>query len=148
MTTLIVDNFAEDETKEQGFTVSTRKRLSFGCISPYIYLHNNPAGNFTLELLKDADIILTNTFTSSDIKSALETSLNYSHVFYPVIPLTMIQLSEGDYTLKISCSGYSPSSLSYIGWIRQFEDLNNEISYVPSSDFENPLAFRLKDYKR
>ena len=111
-------------------------------------MHNAPSGTFTLKLLSGVTELLSQSFTSSDIKASIPTTNNYTHVFYPVIPINPIQLDSGTYTVKITASGYAPTSVSFLALIRQHEDLNNKLDYVPLTDDENPLAIRLKVYKR
>ena len=144
MTTLVVEKLFISLEQEFNFTNDSRYHVA--AFYPYLYLHDSPVGTFTISLIKDASVIFQKSFTSSDIKTALNTSNNYAHVFYPIIPDNPIQLSRGVYSLKLTSSGYSAGD-SFIGWIRQHEDLNNILDYIPLSDEQNPLATRLKVYK-
>lgn len=108
---------------------------------------NAPAGTFSMDLTKDAVVVFSKDFTSSDIKLSLTTSNNFAHAFYPVIPTNPVQLEKGTYTLSITAIGYTETMDSYLGWAQQFEDVQNQMSYTPSGTEENSLAFRLKVYK-
>ena len=132
----------------QDFTFSNESRYNIGAIIPYLYLHNAPSGTFQIELIKDSVTLYSETFTSSDIKASVPTVHNYVHIFYPIVPDHPIYLEKGSFTVKLSASGYSVSSSSFIGWIRQFEDLNNILDYIPADDGHNPLATRIKVYER
>lgn len=146
MTTLVIETLVTELS--QDIRLSGKERYSIGAIIPYIYMHNSPSGTFTLKLLSGVTELLSQSFTSSDIKALIPTINNYAHVFYPVIPINPIQLDSGIYTVKITASGYAPTSVSFLALIRQHEDLNNKLDYVPLTDDENPLAIRLKVYKR
>jgi hypothetical protein len=68
-------------------------------------------------------------------------------VFYPIIPDSPIKLEKGTYTLKLTASGYISNSSSFIGWLQQFEDVQNDMDYLPLFSNQNSLAFRLKIFK-
>ena len=146
MTTLVIETL-QDELS-QDIRLSGDERFSIGAIIPYLYMHNSPAGTFTLRLLSGVTEVFSQSFTSADIKSSIPTINNYAHVFYPIVPVSPIQLDSGLYTVKITASGYSPTSISFLALIRQHEDLNNRLDYVALTDDQNPLAIRLKVYKR
>ena len=145
MTTLVVN--AIGVSLEQEFTYNLNDRCHIGAFYPYIVMIGAPAGTFTCELIKGATTLFSKTFTSSLIKLSLPTTNNYAHAFYPIIPDSPVQIEKGTYKLKISTSGYTQTGSSYLGWAQQFEDIQNEMSYTPSADSENSLAFRLKIYK-
>lgn len=145
MTTLVVNPL--ETILEQEFTYDLNTRAHVGAFYPYILLFNSPAGVFTLSLIKGATVIYSKAFTSADIKAALNTADNYAHVFYPAIPDNATQMERGTYKLRLSGTGYSATNDSYLGWCQQFEDVQNEMSYTPSSDEENSLAFRLKTFQ-
>jgi hypothetical protein len=141
------------ETLESGYLSQEVRlrgsdRYHVGAFIPYIYLHNAPLGTFNFILEKDSVILFQKSFTSAEIKTSMGTASDYIHCFYPIIPTNPVQLESGLYTIKLTSTGYSNSSTSFIGWIRQFEDLNNTLDYVPLDDDHNPLAIRLKIYKR
>jgi len=146
MTTLLVDKLVE--TLSQDITVTSSNRIHVAAFIPYIYMCNAPAGTFTFSLIQNSITIFSKTFTSTEIKTSLATSNNYAHAFYPLIPDYLVQMSSGSYTVKLSASGYTPSESSYLGWIRQFENIQNEMSYTPTTDRQNPLAIRIKTYKK
>ena len=145
MTTLVVNPIGA--SLEQEFTYNLNDRCHIGAFYPYLVLINAPAGTFTCELIKGVTTLFSKSFTSTDIKLSLTTSDNFAHAFYPVIPDSPVQAEKGTYKLKISTSGYTETATSYLGWAQQFEDIQNEMSYTPSGDNENSLAFRLKIYK-
>lgn len=146
MTTLIVETLKTELSQE--IRLENQERYTIGAIIPYLYLHNSPAGTFTLEILSGVTSVFSQSFTSADIKTAIGTSDNYAHVFYPIVPQNPVQLDAGVYTIKLTAAGYSVSGSSFLGWIRQHENLNNILDYEPVSDSENPLAVRLKVFKR
>lgn len=145
MTTLLVQELKTELVQE--FTLGLSDRYNIGSFIPYLYVHNAPAGTFTFTITKDSVDIFSQTFTSSDIKAAEGTVNNYLHVFYPIVPDTNVFMECGDFSAKLTASGYAYSSSSFLGWIQQHEDLNNILDYVPATDAENPLAMRIKIYK-
>lgn len=145
MTTLVVEPLTSSIS--QNFTFDINERVHIGAIIPYLYLHNSPIGTFTLTLSGQNGDIYAKSFTSADIKSALNTSDNYAHVFYPVIPDEPIQISKGAYTISLEASGYTYISNSFLGWLKQFENIQNENSYNPITVDSYPMAFRVKVLK-
>lgn len=146
MTTLVIETLNDELS--QDIRLSGDERYSIGAIIPYLYIHNSPSGTFTLRIISGMSEVFSQSFTSSDIRTSIPTTDNYAHVFYPVVPVNPLQLDSGTYTVKITASSYSPTSVSFLAMIRQHEDLNNTLDYVPLSDDQNPLAIRLKVYKR
>lgn len=143
MTTLVVQTLVNELS--QDFEIVLNERYHLGAIIPYLYFHN-PVGTFTIELVRDLDTIFSKSFTLLDVQTALDTNSNYIHCFYPIIP-DAIKLEKGQYKIKLTASGYSSNPSSFIGWCQQFEDVQNEMNYLPLSDDENSLAFRVKIYK-
>ena len=127
----------------QTFTVEYNSRLTIEAIRPYIYMHNAPAGTFTLAVKSGGTELFSKSFTSSDIKSDLSTSDNYAHIWKALTFNDPAQIENGEYELELSASGYSFSNSSYLGWIREHENLTNEVSGTALSDLENPRAFQL-----
>jgi hypothetical protein len=150
MTTLLVQRLSPDTPLTQELTIELSKRYHIGSLAPYLYIHNAPAGSFKFSLLRDDDSeVFSETFTSEDIKEALNTVNNYAHVFKPFIPAIKTKIEAGNYTAKLEAiSGYNLTFSSFIGWVQQHEDLNNDLAYEPSNDSQNPLATRLKILKR
>jgi hypothetical protein len=146
VTTLLVQEL-KDELHHY-IRLSNRERYTIGAIYPYIYMHNSPPGTFTLRLMKDSVELFSRTFSCADIKSALNTTDNYAHVFFPIIPSSPIFLDSGVYVIRLTSSGYVFSESQYIGLIRQHENLNNKLDYVPMSDSEKPMSIRIKMLKR
>lgn len=146
MTTLLVDKLGT--SLEQNITVTGTERVHIAAFIPYLYVFNIPAGTFTFQLIKSSVTIFSQSFTVADIKTSLGTTNNYMHCFYPIIPTSLVQMASGIYTVKISSSGYAATESSYLGWIRQHENIQNGLEYVPTSDRQNPLAIRIKTYKR
>ena len=146
MSTLLVQRLETELAQTLSYNMSGRCQV--GGFYPYLYMHNAPSGTFTFELLNgDDDVIMTKVFTSADIKTSLSTSNNYAHVFYPIIPTNPIQIEYGNYTIKLSASGYSSSDSSYLGWVQQHENIQNIMDYTPAFDTQNSLAIRIKEYE-
>lgn len=147
MSTLLIQKLETELAQELRYNLSDRCQI--GAFIPYIYMHNAPSGTFTIDLLNsDDDVIMSKQFDCDDIKTALSSTDNYAHVFYPIIPTSPIQIEYGTYTIKLSASGYSPTNASYLGWIQQHENIQNIMDYVPSDDTKNSLALRIKKWRQ
>lgn len=147
MSTLLLQRLFSGATLKQDFSFKLQTRYNVGSIAPYLYVHNIPAGTFTLTLKQGETALFEGSFTSAEMKAAIGTTQNYFHVFYPVIAEPALKLERGTYTIELTSSGYEYEMNSFVGWIQQHENLNNELDYEPASDVENPLAFRIKVYK-
>lgn len=146
MTTLVVEPLVT--TLEQNFLYKLEGRATLLSIAPYLLMNNAPSGTFTFTLLKGATTVYSKTFTSADIKTALNTTRNYAHVFYPIVPELPLLIEKGEYTAKLSATGYTYAAATYLGWIRQHEDLNEELEYVSNGISTKPLAMRRKILKQ
>lgn len=123
------------------------ERVSIGAFIPYLYCHN-VSGTFTFEVESNSETIFSQNFSIDEIKTSLNTSNNYFHVFYPIVPINPVQLETGQYTFKlIAPIGYMPNQSSFIGWVKQHEDIQNKMDYIPSNDRQNTFAIRFKAYK-
>ena len=142
MTTLVCQTLVSTLTQEIRFSQDVR--YCIGSIAPYLYMHNSPAGAFTLSIKSGATTVFSQSFSSNDIKASLNTTDNYAHVFYPVVPSSPLHLERGTYSVELSASGYASSNSSFLAWVQQHEDLNNLLDYTPVSDEQNPLALRIK----
>lgn len=145
MTTLLSAILDTELEQEIRYNLNTRKQL--GAIIPYLLIVNEPAGTFTVSLLKGVTTVYSRSFTSADIKAALGTTDDNAHVYYPIIPQTPVQIEKGLYKVKLSASGYTRTGSSYVAWNQQFENIQNEMDFEPVTDDENSLAIRYKEHK-
>jgi hypothetical protein len=149
VSTLLIETLDSVDPLTQQFRLSLDTRYVIGAFIPYLYMHNAPNGIFTFEILKSGITVFQKSFTSADIKASLNTTDDYAHVFYPVVPATPMILEKGEFTAKLQASGgYDHMANGFLAWIKQHEDLNNELDYTPSIDLQNPLALRLKILKQ
>ena len=110
-------------TLEQPFSIIDGKVHHWKGVRPYLYAHNHPSGTFTIELISGASSLTSVNFTASDLYSGLSTSDNFIHLYYRLLFPNVLPLKNGTYSLKLSASGYSFSEPSYLGWIREHEDI-------------------------
>lgn len=131
---------------EQEISHISDERSHIGAIIPYLYFHNLQSGVFKFELLSGANVLYEHQFNYLDIKGGkLE---NYMHVYHPIVPNDPIQLEKGTYTFRISAvSDYEAKPDSFLAWIKQHEDIQLPMQYVPTSDARNTLTIRFKEYK-
>lgn len=139
MTTLVCDDLYT--YLEQNVRFLSPQRIHIAGIYPYLLKMGNPSGTFTFSLKKGSVTIFSNSFIASDISSS-----NYIHTFFPIIPTNPVQIEIGLYTLRLSASGYAYASNSCISWVQQFENIQNEMEYVPTYPGANSLSTRIKTY--
>lgn len=145
MTMLVVEELKS--TLTQSFTVDLNRRITVAGIRPYIYMHNSPTGTFTLSLKEGATTHATVTFDSTEIKSDLVTSDNYAHLWKALTFVDPLQLSKGSFSLVLSSSGYSFSESSYLGWIKEHDNIFQTTDGNNNTDYNNPLSFQLFEKK-
>ena len=147
MTTLVVTELRTSLTQSYSFDLNERAHI--GSVSPYIYIHNAPAGNFSLTLSQNSNVVISKSFDCNDLLSELGTVDDFAHGFFPFIDDSLMIVENGDFTVTLTAvSGYSYNESSFIGWVRQHEDIQNAMNYTPLNDSENPLAARIKIYKQ
>jgi hypothetical protein len=133
---------------EQEFNFKLEGRCILAAIAPYLYMHNSPAGTFQFSVYKADDLVFMKEFTSAEIKAALQTTDGYVHSFHPMIPINPVFFTKGTYRANLAAIGYTFSDDSYLGWVRQHENVQDELEYTPSNNMHNPLAMRRKILKR
>jgi len=142
MSILLVETLQTELVQDIDYEGETRVEIA--AFIPYIYFHNVTGAVFTFEIERDSEIIFTQDFTSEEIR--LVTG-NYAHVFYPIIPINPVQIEAGSYKFRIKAkSGYLAGE-QFIGWIKQYVDVQNEMSYTPIDDSQNTFAIRFKKYR-
>ena len=145
MTTLVVEELKT--TLSQNFTINGERRYQLVAVRPKIYMHNAPNGTFSLSIKSGSTTLASKSFTSAEIKSDLSTSDNYAWIWKNLAFDFTVPLEKGDYSLELSSSGYSFSSSSYIGWVKDHESVFNTISGNPTSSLDNPFTFQLFEYR-
>jgi hypothetical protein len=136
------------DTLEQEFFVNLDRRYSLKAIRPLLFMYNAPSGTFTLSIKQGANVLSSVSFDSAEIKSDLNTTANYAYLWKTLVFSNPIQLSKGAYTIELSSSSYSFSTFSYIGWIKEHENIFNDTVPLNADDFDNPLSFQLFEFKR
>lgn len=134
------------DSLEQDVILDYQGRIHIGAIIPYLYFHNLSSGLFKFQLIKNSVVLHEQEFSYLDIKAGKTD--NYMHVYHPIVPVDPIQLENGTYTFKIMViSDYSVTGNSFLGWIKQHEDIQLPMNYVPTSDIQNTFTLRFKVYK-
>lgn len=147
MTTLVVEELKS--TLTQNITVNLNRRYQIEAIRPYIYMHNSPSGTFTLSLKEGAATLASVDFTSAEIKTNLSTSDNYAYLWKTLQFSDPVFVSKGSYSLVLSSSGYSFSESSYLGWIKEHENIFNDTASLSGVSFmDYPLSYQLFEKKR
>lgn len=141
MTTLVVEEL--QTTLEQDFILELNRRYNVKAVRPYIYMHNAPSGTFTIKIKQGSEVLASKDFTSAEIKSDLSTSDNYAHIYKAIEFDEIIQLDKNTYTIELSSSGYTYSDSSFIGWVRDYENIYNNLDGSQTSLGTYPFGFQL-----
>jgi hypothetical protein len=146
MTWLVVEEF-KGVPLVQDFEIE--KKLIVAAIRPYLYCHNFPSGTGLLEILDENDNVLhSKSFSPSDVYSGLETANPYAHAYLRVLFDQPFPMPKGNYKIKISASGYTFSESSYLGWVKEHEDLKVPVKFIVAGDQNNPLSFEIWSYEQ
>lgn len=137
MSTLVVDELTT--TLEQDIELGLDKRYQLNGAHLYIYMHNAPAGTFTVSVKDGATTLVSQDFTSAEFQTDLGTTDTYAYGWKPVT-FSNTPLKKGVYSVELSSTGYSFSESSYIGWIRPYYDAFIETTSTPLNDFQNPFG--------
>jgi hypothetical protein len=148
VTTLVCQTLVTELSQEIVYSLS--ERVHVGAFLPYLYMHGAPVADFTFSLTGPNGLVFSKTFTCAEIKTALGTTDNYAHVFYPIVPANPVQIESGTYTATLTApqdGTYTVNDTNFLAWIQQHEDLQASLDYETTSDEENPFTIRFKSYK-
>lgn len=146
MTTLLVGTLQDELIQEIKYNL--QERIHVGAFIPYLYIHNASADFFTFELSNEDGILFQKNFTTNEMKLSISATDNYFHIYYPIIPTNPVQLEKGNYTAKITAGpNYIQNGSSFLGWVKQHENIQNEMDYIPFDDNSNSYNIRYKCYK-
>jgi hypothetical protein len=133
-------------TLTQNFTVTTP--INIGGIKPKLFNSNASASDVTIDLLQSGNVLFTKTLTLAQIKLMGNTTLNNWHGFISFTSPTSIYLSEGDYQIRLSASGYTYSKTNFIGWCKEYDCYFGNILGTPLTNYKLfPYSYRLIEYK-
>ena len=140
MTTLVLEELKTSLV--QDFTFTTLNRRHIKAIGLKLYMHNAPTGTFTLNVKLGANILASVNFTSDDIKTDLSTTDNYCYL-YKVLEFgnTLIVEGTNTYRLELTASSYSFTDSSYLGWIKSYENIFNDVDGNATSIIENAFDY-------
>jgi hypothetical protein len=130
----------------QNFTVYTP--INIGGIKPYLLSGNPSATSITITLLNGATTLFTKTLTLAQIKTMGSTTKDVWHGFIPFTSDASIYLTEGDYSIVLSATGYTYNSVNFIGWCKDYVcTCGNVIGGDPINYKLYPYSYRLIEYK-
>ena len=128
-------------------TFSTKNRLQVKSIRPYIYKHRSPAGTLTIEIEQNSTTIATSTgVTSADIETnTASTSINFYHGYYRFDFTDQFHIEKGNFTVKLTSSGYTFGESAYFGWVKPHENISIPIDYdqTGKGDESNPFGIEI-----
>ena len=141
MTKLVVEELRT--TLSQSFTLELSRRYHIYAIKPHVYLHNSPAGTFTFTIKSGSTSLASSSFTSQDCKDDLSTANDYIRINKALILSQPLSIDGGTYTLELSSSGYTYTSSSFIGWVKEHENIFSDITGTTETDLDNAQTFLL-----
>lgn len=146
MSTLVLEEL-KASTLEQELTVNKRSVLR--AIRPNLYFHNDPAGTYTIKIKNGSTELASKSLTMAEIISGASWTTGQYH--HGVITFDLsgseIVLNKGvTYTIELSASGYSFSESSYVGWIKEYENLKNTYTGSTSDAFSLPFSYEIWSY--
>lgn len=140
---IVVEELITTLTQE----IEVTTKIQTIAIRPRIYVHNDPTGTFTFSIINNSTTIGSKSLTLAQIISGAGWAAGqYHHGFlkfefdYPII------LHPGTYNIQLSASGYAYAGASYLGWIRDHEDLLVEYTGTILTDLQKPLSLEMWGY--
>ena len=129
----------------QDFVLTSQKNYEIYAIKIYLFANNASSivGNFRLGIYDGLQEVAFKTFDISDIVSQSNIQEEYFHSWYPIFFDNPVILQKGSYNFKLTSTGYSYASNSFIGWIREHENLKVPITYEPKNSLQNPLSYEV-----
>lgn len=140
MSTLIVDVLETELV--QGISINSSFGLNNFVFKPFLYLHGNPVGEFTLEILKDSSVVASIDFDADYIKEKMKTTDNYLYAFIPFY-FVHNSLKKGFYNFKIKTKSYSYDPENFIAWVKEFESNYQGFDYNGLEWTQGPFSFRI-----
>ena len=139
MTTLVVDELVSQLVQP----IYIKKKIKALAVKLHLYVHNMPTGSFKFQILKEGDLYAEFPFSCDDLKSSFGGTTSYFRVFFPFAVGSKINFEEGNYTLKITSTGYTYSQTSFLGWCKDWQGYFGDVTIVPESYLEFPYSFRI-----
>jgi len=144
MSFLTIHELGNEEAEfEQVLTLE--KDILINAIRPYIYKHNSPAGTIRMAIWKNAAEIAYGELTSTEMENLDDDLANFdfAHGHMRFDLNRFVRLRKGEYTIKMSSTGYTFSESAYFGWVKAHEDIRYSINGVSQNAFENPYTVEL-----
>jgi len=123
-----------------------QNRLHLKAIRPWLYLHNDPSGTFTINVKDGSDLLDSVDFTINDLKVGASLNDNEYHKSFFKFDFDVILNHDRDYTIELDSSGYTYSGSSYLGWIKEFENLTNSFDETIWTFQQKPFGYQLWGY--
>ena len=142
MTTLAVDRLIS--YLEQPITV--RRDLLCASLRAKLYVHALPSGTFTLKISRDSQIVSQVSFSSVNLQQKISTPYVYFWGDF-AFPATF-HLTRGDYLIRLESSGYTFTDSSFIGWVKDFDELERDLTGEANDFSQYPFSFNLIEYKQ
>lgn len=119
--------------------ISPSKNTIIAAIRPHLYIHNNPAGSLKLQILDQNNelIVESETLAISTMTSAL-----YYHGYIRFY-INFYAQKDQIYRIKLTSSGYTYSSTSYVAWCNDWDLSKYQSDYTLTVDNKTPLDMEI-----
>jgi hypothetical protein len=141
---LVFDVLKNQLTQE--LTLETAGRIQIAAFVPYLIASNLDLGLFRFTVTKNSVEIFNKTFSPDDLMASFDET--YAHIYYPIIPDGPLPMESGVYQFNLSVvGGYAATANSFLGWVKQHEDIQTPFSYPVIGDAKKPYTIRIKEYR-
>jgi len=135
-------------TLTQEISLTQDRRYHIPAISLGIVFYNAPSGTFTVSVKSGSTTLVSDTFTSAELKSDLSTSNDYGYLKKEFQFTSDLILEKGTYDIELSSSGYTFSESSFIGWIKPASNIFITHTTNDSVYTNNPFDILIYERKK
>jgi hypothetical protein len=154
MSTLLIDELYPGQVFSQKIKIS--KPISIAVIRPWIYKQGTLVdGDFQLEVLQGATVLITKTIGFADINSGISSPYAHGYIKFE-FDVLQLNVSEGnleeEYTLRFSMINHTLDTSNYIAIVREWDDkkyiiYGDQVAQEPQHDFLEPAGYELYVYR-
>jgi hypothetical protein len=121
--------------------ITVDKDMACLALRAKMYVHDLPEGNFAFKIMQDATEVKSFPFTSLDLQQKLQLTDDYFWGDFAFEGLFF--LTRGEYQIRLESSGYTFQESSFIGWVKDFEEIGRRVIGDPFDFSQYPFSFNL-----
>lgn len=137
MSTLVVDRLISYFSQP----IAVEREISCLALRAKMYVHDLPPGSFKFKIMRDATLIKAFPFTSLDLQQKLQITDDYFWGEFAFDGLFF--LPRGHYQIRLESSGYTFQESSFIGWVKDFEEIGRKVIGDAPDFSQYPFSFNL-----